>query len=296
MLPPTLIQPRLDVKAALADKSLTRRFKRAEKRSLQANGVLELAAEALHVGTPPPGGLARLADGLEAVGEDWFRAEPVMLVPDRDSLRLVPVVARQALSDEEARALADSARNHFERRIELERGSSGRWYVKVEGVRAVRCVSPESELDDKLLVTSFADGPDARKLRAFLNELQMLWFEHPVNEARRREHRLEANALWLWGNGVLPAPPDIDKPTRLLGRAPEIEGLARWLGCDLGKPDATPGGEPGDGLMVALDGENEETGRAWLQAFAATRKAWRLYARTDEWRVPARRGLFAWWG
>jgi hypothetical protein len=296
MLPPTLIQPHLDVKAAWADKSLPRRFKRAEKRVLQASSVSELAAEALHIEVPPAGGLARLADGLETVGEDWFRAQPVMLVPDRDSLRLVPIVAEQALSEEENAALVESARAHFGNRIELESGASGRWYVKVEGVKAVRCVPPESELDDKLLVTSLADGPDARTLRAFLNELQMLWFEHPVNVARREQHRLEANALWLWGNGVLQAAPDIDKPTWLVGRAPEIEGLARWLDCDFGKTDATPEGGPDDGLMVVLHGENEECARAWLRAFAATRKPWRLVTSAGEWRVPARRGVFAWRG
>src|SRR5690625_2635785 len=135
MLPPTLIQPRLDVQAALAGKRLPRRFKRAERRPLQAEGALELVGEALRSAAPPAGGLARLADGLEAIGEDWFRAEPVMLVPDRDSLRLMRIVAGQALSDEEARALAESAQAHFEQRIRLERGPSGRWYVQVEGVR-----------------------------------------------------------------------------------------------------------------------------------------------------------------
>src|SRR5699024_9776029 len=138
----------------------------------------------------------------------------------------------------------------------------------------------------------FADGPDARRLRAFLNELQMLWFEHPVNVARRKEQRGEANALWLWGNGELPAPPGVEKPSRLIGSTPEIEGLARWLGCDLGTSEEPPGSGPNDGLMVVLEDENEGLAAAWLRAFATTRKAWRLVTSAGEWRVPARRGLF----
>lgn len=296
MLPPTLIRPALDVQAALADKRLPRRFKRIDKRALEARRTLDLVAAALGIEAPPAGGLARLADGLEAQGQDWFRAQPVMLVPDRDSLRMIEFGAQDALRDDEAQALAETAREHFGSRLRLERGASGRWYAALTDVDEVACVAPGSEAGKKLLVTSFADGPDARALRAFLNELQMLWFEHPVNLARRKAGRAEVSSLWLWGNGRLPAPPAVEKPMELIGSAPEIAGLARWLDCDWHTPGWASSDVVTDGTVVVIDAEEATLGPTWLDAFLATRGAWRLYTREGEWPVAARRGLLRWFG
>lgn len=58
-------------------------------------------------------------------------------------------------------------------------------------------------------------GPAARPLQRLQSEMQMLLYNHPVNNARdaRRQHTV--NAFWLHGTGALPGPhtPPEDAPT-----------------------------------------------------------------------------------
>lgn len=42
-------------------------------------------------------------------------------------------------------------------------------------------------------------GPDGRQLRALLNSLQMLWHEHPVNQAREARGLAPVNTVWIEG-------------------------------------------------------------------------------------------------
>ncbi|MCM5568912.1 hypothetical protein M6I34_00150 [Burkholderiaceae bacterium FT117] len=44
------------------------------------------------------------------------------------------------------------------------------------------------------------EGEAARQWRAIVNELQMLWFEHPVNLAREADGRPALNSVWLEGS------------------------------------------------------------------------------------------------
>ena len=44
------------------------------------------------------------------------------------------------------------------------------------------------------------EGEAARSWRALVNELQMLWHEHPVNEARSQAGRPALNSVWLEGS------------------------------------------------------------------------------------------------
>jgi len=56
------------------------------------------------------------------------------------------------------------------------------------------------------------------------NEVQMAWFEHPVNEAREQSGRLAANSIWLHSQGAL-AP--LKRPfAAVFSDAPAARGLA----------------------------------------------------------------------
>ncbi len=52
-----------------------------------------------------------------------------------------------------------------------------------------------------------SDGDAALAWRRCVNEIQMLWFDHPVNAARDTRGRSTINTLWLSGNGGPPLPP-----------------------------------------------------------------------------------------
>lgn len=58
-----------------------------------------------------------------------------------------------------------------------------------------------SELSGHYLDEYLPDGPEVRSWRARLNELQMLLFDHPVNERREAEGLPPVNGLWFWGMG-----------------------------------------------------------------------------------------------
>lgn len=289
MVTPALVWPGLDT-ADLARRTRAR-LARAEKRDVPGRDALALSAAALDVETPPAGALARLADGLGAEGRSWFRAAPVRLIPDRDSLLLLPLDAGEELTAREADALAGAAREHFGEMLVLECGASGRWYAALEDVREAASASLDAVAGTRVDIAAMAKGGDAAALRRFLNELQMLWYAHPVNAERRRTRRAEANALWLWGGGFLPAPRSVRESVTIQAEAPEFAGLAIHYGLDY-LSLAGPSGETAGRIVVVEAGE-EAIGREWLAALAGGRAGFRLYAAGTEWRVAPRSRLSA---
>lgn len=71
-----------------------------------------------------------------------------------------------------------------------------------------------------------------RPWRRLLNEIQMAWHEHPVNEARAARGVPPVNGLWLYGGAepwpVQPAAPDVHVATELNG-AHRAGDWASWL-------------------------------------------------------------------
>jgi hypothetical protein len=66
------------------------------------------------------------------------------------------------------------------------------------------------------------DSPIYRRLQVLANNLQMVWFEHPVNRARVAAGQSPVHGLWLWSPGLPSEPPAV---RRVAGG-----GLhARWL-------------------------------------------------------------------
>jgi hypothetical protein len=48
-------------------------------------------------------------------------------------------------------------------------------------------------------------GPQARSLRRLQNEMQMLLYRHPINDARVARGKLPVNSFWMSGTGSLPS-------------------------------------------------------------------------------------------
>jgi hypothetical protein len=49
-------------------------------------------------------------------------------------------------------------------------------------------------------------GPDARRWRRIFNDIQMTWFDHPVNQARAARDEYPINAVWIEGRVPSPCP------------------------------------------------------------------------------------------
>ena len=78
------------------------------------------------------------------------------------------------------------------------------------------------------------------------NEVQMAWFQHPVNEAREARGLPAVNSIWFHAQGTLKP---VGKPfARVLSASPAALGLARAAQADAGAPPAA------FGMLPAADG------------------------------------------
>ena len=127
------------------------------------------------------------------------------------------------LDEEESRTLLALLQPYFETDgLTLHYLSPERWLAEGELLRDL----PTASLDRVLARNVDAwlpDAPQARPLRRLQNEVQMLLYIHPFNDARELKRQLPVNSFWISGTGPLPAasetaPPGISAP-RSLARA-----------------------------------------------------------------------------
>ena len=118
--------------------------------------------------------------------------------------------AALALTEVESRALLAIVQPYFETDgITLHYVSAlgpGRWLAEGELLRQL----PTAALDRVLARNVDAwlpDAPQARPLRRLQNEIQMLLYTHPFNDAREVKRQLPVNSFWISGTGDLPASP-----------------------------------------------------------------------------------------
>ncbi|CUA84753.1 Uncharacterized protein Ga0061063_2181 [Gulbenkiania indica] len=146
-------------------------------------------------------------DGLLPDPEShWLVADPVTLRVDRDRALLADVGV-MALSQEEADALVASLNRHFaEDGLRFHAPGPGRWYVELPGpTKALFVPLPDAVGED--VNRHLPGGSEGLVWSRFLNELQMLLYTHPVNDAREARGEVPVNSVWLWGEGQLPEVP-----------------------------------------------------------------------------------------
>ena len=61
-----------------------------------------------------------------------------------------------------------------------------------------RTCTPDAACGHNIDVWS-PNGGSARDWRRLQNEVQMLWHQHPLNDAREQNNHPRINGLWLWG-------------------------------------------------------------------------------------------------
>ena len=176
------------------------------------------------------GPFTRLADTGERDNGFYFRADPVHLAADRDQLVMLPLAVLQVQA-EEARAFSETFnRIYAAEGYGLETPCPERWYLRVP--TPFRCVTHDpAGVAGQPVFEFMPDGEHGQQVRRLMNEVQMLFFEHPVNQAREATGRPAINSLWLWGGGRLPETPATG-PGRVWTDRPLIAGLARFAGSD----------------------------------------------------------------
>ena len=224
-------------------------------------GALPFAAHAAH------------ADGIEVLDLAWGQLTPVHWHVGRDEILLTDPESLQ-LEEAESRALLEAVRELFESEgFALAWGAPLRWYAAHESFAEL----PTASLDrvvgrnvDRWLPA----GREARLLRRLQNEVQMLLYAHPINEAREARGALPVNSFWLSGCGrwqeSLAEPIQVDERLRapLLG-----EDWAAWAEAWRAL-DAVPlaalaaAAEHGEPVTLTLAGERfaqrfENAGGSW---------------------------------
>lgn len=169
--------------------------------------------------------IALLADGGVAGDTYWLRADPVHLRVMRDHVVLADSDAL-ALTREEADVLCAAVGAHFGTNLSPLPLHPQRWYLPFPQAPDLLTVPPSLAVGRNIEATQ-PHGADARRLRAVLNELQMLLHEHPLNLAREARGALPVTSLWPWGGGRLPAAP----ASRIPVYADEFEARAIAAFC-----------------------------------------------------------------
>lgn len=110
----------------------------------------------------------------------------------------------QQFSEDDSRSLLAAMQPYFEEDgIQLVYQQPTRWLAGAEVFREL----PSASLDrvqGRLIQPWMPQGPEATKLLRLQNEMQMLLYQHPVNDARTQAGLAPVNSFWLSGTGALP--------------------------------------------------------------------------------------------
>ncbi|MGH8282904.1 MAG: hypothetical protein ACRESE_03570 [Gammaproteobacteria bacterium] len=216
-------------------------------------GIFGMTAEQF---VPAP--FMRLADTGQHDSGFYFCADPVHLAADRDQLLMLPLSVMQVQMAEAAGLAAAFNRIYAVDGYWLETPQAGRWYLHYPD--SLTCATLETAKVAGHAVFDFMpSGEDGPRLRQLINEIQMLFFEHPVNLARGAAGKPAINSLWLWGGGCLPEGP-IQGPKHVVTNMPLVAGLARFSGSDCTNWPPKTAFQKGSGDMligINIEGEAE---------------------------------------
>jgi hypothetical protein len=169
------------------------------------------------------------------------RIEPVHIHAARDHLVLTSTQILD-IQASEADALFDSVKDIFaEMSTVTHRSMPHKWFIEssaLENLSTVSTAQAEGRNIDHWMPSDTSVEGVARQWRKWQNEIQMIWFNHPVNEARQAEGMLSINSVWISGNGKLA---DIKPDERLLQAKQwhSSDGCLNLLASHLQKPHVT---------------------------------------------------------
>ncbi|HKB61200.1 MAG TPA: phosphoglycerate mutase [Gallionellaceae bacterium] len=142
-----------------------------------------------------------LADGGEPGVDYWLRADPVHLMLRGSELILRPV---GTLAPEEAVQFCDTLNRHFaEQGLHFLAPHPQRWYLRMADAPRV-AMHALAEVAGRDVRHYMAQGADALTWHTVFNEIQMLLYTHPVNDARDARGEWAVNSVWTWGGGRAP--------------------------------------------------------------------------------------------
>jgi hypothetical protein len=232
---------RLIARATLAERVVGEDFQRTlphERWVARQFGALPSGAAAADEAPLAPYMLR--ADGGEPGNATWACVQPVHVRIAHDHLVLIDPASLD-LSDDEASALLAVARPLIEElgvRIEAPRPT--RWYLSGDGFGTLAGASPLRASGRNIEIWLPHEAHSGERSRAWMklqNEVQMAWFEHPINEAREARGLPAVNSIWFHAQGA--AQPVRSPFARVFSDAAATRGLALTAGVETGLPPAS---------------------------------------------------------
>lgn len=242
---------------------------RAQPERLPACALEEWLCNAFGVADQAIAPATLLAEGMAPEASYWLRADPVHLRLQRGQMTLQTDVL---LNREEAAQLCASLNAHFSAAgLRFLAPHPQRWYLRLNRAPAL-VTRPVSQVAGRNVHAHLPGGADALHWIGVLNEIQMLFFEHAVNQAREAGGKLPVNSVWLWGGGH--ARGELAQP---FGRVYGDSDLAAAFALASGTPcDAVPDAgrawpEQGeDAMLLAWEGSRRALQQGDLQAWRAS--------------------------
>lgn len=222
------------------------------------------------------------ADGGDPGTATWACVQPVHVRIAHDHLVLIDPASLD-LSDDEAGALLAVARPLIEELgVRIEAPRPARWYLSGDGFGTLAGASPLRASGRNIEIWLPHEAHSGERSRAWMklqNEVQMAWFEHPVNEAREARGLPAVNSIWFHAQGAVQ--PVRSPFARVLSDAAATRGLALTAGVEVGAPPASFGAlqSAATGItLVELDPFSapyiEQDWARWNDAFAALQTDW----------------------
>ena len=154
---------------------------------------------------PPVAALSSLNTHPQSVDKALIFANPVYLQADIDQALLYDA-SQFHISLQETETLVAAFNTHFsEDGIYLEILDNKNWVLD-PGDRPLPKTHALYKVAGKNVNPYFPEDDDDRYWRRLLNETQMLFYSHEVNQARQITNQLTINSIWLWGEGRLTKP------------------------------------------------------------------------------------------
>ncbi len=224
-----------------------------------------------------------LADGGDPGDKLWACIEPVHVRIAHDHLVLIDP-ATLGVRTEEARALFDAARPVIEDLgITLQAPTPLRWYVACDALGALAGASllrASGRNIEIWLPHEAGTGERSRPWMKLQNEVQMAWFEHPLNIERESRGLPAINSIWLHGQGTMR--PVTGRFTHVMSDAAATRGLALASGVTPSSPPesfaALSKGFTEGSTLVELDPFSapfiQQDWARWNDALKALEAAW----------------------
>lgn len=215
----------------------------------------------------PSAPFMRLADGGAPDDQAWTCLQPVHIHAARDHLVMLHP-AQLAVQPDEARALHDAVAPLLaETDIVIEALDPARWYLP-EAVFGPLDATPPLRVTGRNIDIWMQEGPRARDWRRVQNEIQMTWYDHPVNAAREAGGKLSINSVWVHGGGKLQPVPRLADTVMTADAFLRGLGLAGGAAC-LPVPErldhATTSGSAMAMLDTAVEAHIGQDWYAWIQ-------------------------------